>query len=256
MRTGGAVSFNNVLIVTRSERVTVGTRETIAADVAERIAELAQAAFAERGVFTIAIPGGSVAEACLPLLASAALPWAATHIFWCDERAVPLTHRDSNAGQAFALWRGSRLAAEAILHPMPAGTPGLEKAASMYSAELATVVGDPAQLDVVLLGVGEDGHVASLFPHHRELSNTSSLALAVSDSPKPPARRLTLSLSVLADARDTFVVTFGSPKAQAMRQALESPNSQLPVALLLRRANRAHVFLDKEAASALNSSPS
>lgn len=237
--------------MTRPERVNVGTRESIAFDLAERIAELAQAAFAERGVVTIAISGGSAADVCLPVLANAALPWAAVHIFWCDERAVPVTHRDSNAGQAFALWKGSRLGAEAVLHPMPANSPGLEKAANMYAAEIGAVIGDPAQLDIVLLGVGEDGHVASLFPHHRELSNTSSLALAVSDSPKPPKRRLTLSMSVLTNARDTFIVAFGSGKAQVMRQALESPNSQLPVSLVIQKANRTHVMMDAEAASAL-----
>lgn len=230
----------------------VGTRESIALDVAERVAELAQAAFAARGVFTMAIAGGSAAEVCLPVLANAALPWAAVHIFWCDERAVPLTHRDSNAGQAIALWKGSRLAAEAVLHTMPANSPGLEKAATMYATELASVAGNPAELDVVLLGVGEDGHVASLFPHHRELSNTSALALAVSDSPKPPKRRLTLSLSVLTNARDTFIVALGAGKAQVMRQALESPNSQLPVSLVIHKANRTHVLMDAEAAGALN----
>ena len=243
------------MIVTRPERVNVGTREAIALDVAEQVVELAQAAFAARGIVTIAISGGSAAEVCLPVLANAALPWAAVHIFWCDERAVPSAHRDSNAGQAAVLWRGSKLAAEAVLHPMPAGAPGLEKAATMYSAEVASVLGVPAQFDIVLLGVGPDGHVASLFPHHRELSNTSSLALAVSDSPKPPARRLTLSLTMLTGARDTFIVAFGASKAQAMRQALESPNSQLPVSLVIQRANRAHVLMDAEAAGALNSKP-
>lgn len=221
----------------------------------EQIAERAQAAFEARGVFTIAIAGGSVAEVCLPVLANAALPWSAVHIFWCDERAVPITNRDSNAGQAIALWQGSRLAAGAVLHTMPAGAPGLEQAANIYAAEVASVVGNPAEFDVVLLGVGEDGHVASLFPHHRELSNTSSLALAVSDSPKPPKRRLTLALNVLTNARDTFVVAFGAGKAQVMRQALESPNSQLPVSLVIQRANRAQVWMDREAASALNNKP-
>lgn len=238
--------------MTRPERLEIGTREAIALDVAERLTALAVEAVAARGIFTIAIAGGSVADACLPVLANAQLPWASVHIFWCDERAVPITHRDSNAGQAFALWKGSRLAAEAQIHVMPAYLPGLERAAVVYSKEIQTVAGDPAELDVVLLGVGEDGHVASLFPHHRELSRNDQYALAVSDSPKPPARRLTVSLGLLTDARDTFIVAFGSGKAQAMRQALESKNSQLPVALVIQRAKRAHVLLDAEAASALD----
>ncbi|MEO7997683.1 MAG: 6-phosphogluconolactonase [Gemmatimonadaceae bacterium] len=238
--------------MTRPERLEIGTREAIALDVAERLTALAVEAVAARGIFTIAIPGGSVADACLPVLANAALPWASVHIFWVDERAVPVTHRDSNAGQAFALWKGSRLAAEAQIHVMPAYLPGLERAATQYSTEITSVVGFPAEFDVVLIGVGEDGHVASLFPHHRELSRTDVSALAVSDSPKQPARRLTVSLGVLTGARDTFIVAFGSGKARAIRSALEVRNSPLPVAQVVQRGNRVHVLLDAEAASALD----
>lgn len=241
--------------MTLQERVRVGTRESVAVELAERLAELAQAAVAARGVFSIAIPGGSVAEVCLPVLANAALPWGAVHIFWVDERAVPVTHRDSNAGQAMAMWKGSRLAAEAVLHPMPANQPGLERAATQYSAEITSIVGFPAEFDAVLMGVGEDGHVASLFPHHRELSRSDVSALAVSDSPKAPARRLTVSLGVLTNARDTFVVAFGAEKARAMRQALETASSHLPVALVVRGGRRVWVMMDGDAAGGLASKP-
>ncbi|MBC8089357.1 MAG: 6-phosphogluconolactonase [Phycisphaerae bacterium] len=241
--------------MTQQERVKTGTRESIAAELAERLVELAEAAVAARGVFTLAIPGGSAAEVCLPALANAGLPWGAVHIFWVDERAVPITHRDSNAGQAMALWKGTRLAAEAVLHPMPANQPGLERAATQYSAEITSMVGFPAEFDAVIVGVGEDGHVASLFPHHRELSRTDVSALAVSDSPKAPARRLTVSLSVLTGARDTFVVAFGKGKAGVIRQALETPNSHLPVALVVRGARQVSVMLDAEAAGALADRP-
>lgn len=241
--------------MTQLERVRVGTRESIAVEVAERLAELAQAAVAARGVFTMAIAGGSVADVCLPVLANAALPWGAVHIFWVDERAVPITHRDSNAGQAMALWKGSRLAGEAVLHPMPANQPGLERAATQYAAEITAFVGFPAEFDAVLLGVGEDGHVASLFPHHRELSRTDVSALAVSDSPKAPARRLTVSLGVLTNATDTFVVAFGAGKAGVMRQALETASSHLPVALVVRGARRVWVMMDGEAAGGLVNKP-
>lgn len=253
--TGGAVLLNNLPIVTRPERLEIGTRESIAADVVGRLVELANEAVAARGIFTLAIAGGSVAEACLPALAHAALPWPSVHIFWVDERAVSATSRDSNSGQALALWKGSRLASEAQIHVMPADQPGLERAANMYSAEIASIAGTPPEFDVVLLGIGEDGHVASLFPHHRELSRTDVFALAVSDSPKPPARRLTVSLPVLTNARDTFIIAFGAGKAQAIRQALENANSHLPVAQVIRRGKRVHVLLDAEAASALRTSP-
>lgn len=246
-----AVSFNNVPNVTHPERVTIGTRESIAVDVAERLAELAQRAFAARGLFTIAIAGGSVADVCLPVLANAALPWGVTHIFWVDERAVPLTDPESNAGKAMAMWHGSRLAEGATLHPIIADPSDLERSAADYSAEIASVLGTPAVFDAVLLGVGEDGHIASLFPDHPELERTDVDVLAITDSPKPPAQRLTVSMGVLTRARNVFVVAFGAGKARVMREALRDADSQLPVTLATRANAKSLVFLDAAAASAL-----
>lgn len=230
-------------------RVTIGTRESIAVAVAERLAELAQAAFQARGVFTLAIPGGSVAEAILPLLANAALPWAKVHIFWVDERAVPLSSPDSNAGRAFALWHGSRLAADAVLHPMPADQADLESAAREYATEIASVAGEPARFDAVLLGVGEDGHVASLFPGRRETFRTDAQVMVVSDSPKAPALRLTMSMPLFTNARHVFAIAFGKGKAAVMREALQAAASELPVAFVVREGKRVSVLLDADAAS-------
>lgn len=245
-----AVSFNNVPNVTHPERVTIGTRESIAVDVAERLAEMAQSAFAARGLFTIAIAGGSVAEACLPVLANAALPWGATHIFWVDERAVPLSDPESNAGKAISMWHGSRLAEGATLHPMIADRPDLDSAAADYAAEIASVLGRPAVFDAILLGVGEDGHVASLFPGHAELLRTDVDALAITDSPKPPARRLTVSMGLLTRARNVLVVAFGAGKARVMREARQG-ESKLPVSIAIRDQSTSYLFLDRDAASEL-----
>ncbi|MGV3710857.1 MAG: 6-phosphogluconolactonase [Gemmatimonas sp.] len=229
-------------------QVTIGTRDSIASGVAALVAELAQAAFAARGVVSIAIAGGSVAEACLPLLANAAIPWAATHLFWVDERAVPVSDPESNAGQAMELWAGSRLDADATVHPMPGAAASPDAAAHAYADDITRVAGMPPTLDVVLLGVGEDGHVASLFPGHASLADSRAVVLVECESPKPPALRLTLSLEAIANARAVLIVAFGAAKASVMREALNEPSSQLPVSLVMKRAARVSVWLDSAAA--------
>ncbi|HTJ61431.1 MAG TPA: 6-phosphogluconolactonase, partial [Candidatus Saccharimonadales bacterium] len=129
--------------------------------------------------------------------------------------------------------------------------PDPERAARDYAETLRFVLGSPPVLDLALLGVGEDGHIASLFPGRPALHAIEPHVLVEEASPKPPPLRLTLSLDVLAGAREVIVAAFGTPKAAAMAEALQDPESELPLALLLRRAPRATVMLDEEAASAL-----
>jgi 6-phosphogluconolactonase len=100
----------------------------------------------------------------------------------------------------------------------------------------------------VLLGVGPDGHVCSLFPGHPLLDEQHRFVAAILDSPKPPPRRLTLTLPALAAARLLVVAAFGEATAAVMREALEDPKSGLPVALALRGAKQALVLLDAAAA--------
>jgi 6-phosphogluconolactonase len=130
---------------------------------------------------------------------------------------------------------------------MNADSPDLNGAATAYGDELVRILGKTPRLDLVLLGVGPDGHVASLFPGHRALSEENQFALPIVDAPKPPPRRLTLTLPILANAERVIVMALGSSKAAVMREALEQENSQLPVSLVLRRASRPVVLLDEEA---------
>jgi 6-phosphogluconolactonase len=129
--------------------------------------------------------------------------------------------------------------------------PDPARAARDYASTLRFVLGSPPVMDIALLGVGEDGHVASLFPGRPALQATDPTVLVEDDSPKPPPVRLTLSLDVLASAREVIVAAFGASKAAAVTQALEDPASELPLARLLHRAARATVMLDEEAASLL-----
>jgi 6-phosphogluconolactonase len=231
--------------------VRVGTPAALARTFAARFAEQARAAIAARGRFSCALPGGSVAEAFFPVLASAPVAWGEVDFFWGDERAVGPADPDSNYALASRLLLAAVEAGPERVHRMAGESPDLEAAARAYAGEMLRVLGDPPRLDLIVLGVGPEGHVCSLFPGHRALAERGRWVAAVSDSPKPPPRRITLTLAALAQARALCVAAFGEAKAEAMRQALDVPDSPLPVALALRAAERALLLLDPPAASML-----
>jgi 6-phosphogluconolactonase len=205
-------------------------------------------AMAARSSCAIALSGGSIAPALFPRLAQARVDWSRTDFFWVDERAVAPDHADSNYGAARGLWLEPASVPAARVHRMPADGPDLAAAAALYERQLAACLGIPPRLDLALMGVGPDGHVASLFPGHALLHETARWVAAVEDAPKPPPRRLTLTLPVLAASRHVVVAAFGPEKAEAIREALEAPASSLPLAVLLRRAERSTVLLDPAAA--------
>ena len=204
----------------------------------------AEHACAARGRFAMAIPGGSV----VPALKAVSLDWTRTHLFWVDERAVPPASDDSNFGMARTIWLEPAGVPPSAIHRMPADDPDLNAAALGYGDELKDVLGDTPRLDVVVLGVGPDGHVASLFPGHPALSEEDRLVVPIVDSPKPPPRRLTMTLPLLTGAERVIVLTLGSAKKAVMHEALTQEDSMLPIALVLRRAPHALVLLDEEAA--------
>lgn len=226
-----------------------GSRESVAAWIVARLEASAQRAIFARGKFCVAIPGGSVAEAVIPPLRSARITWAKTHIFWCDERDVEASNVQSNSGQAARLWADSALATDAHTHVMTGGHTVLANAASAYDTLLRHHLGDALTLDVVLLGVGEDGHVASLFPGHAALDVLTATTIGIEDSPKPPPRRLTLSLPVLTQARETIVAPFGAGKASVMQQVLVDGDTSLPVSRVIRESRGAIVAMDDDAAA-------
>jgi 6-phosphogluconolactonase len=230
--------------------VIVCPREELVRVAVERFERLARDALAARGRFACAVPGGSVAESLFPNFARLGLPWKQVHVFFGDERAVPSTDPDSNYGLARRLWLD---AVPANAHPMLADRDDLD-AANAYSEELRAALGDPPQLDLALLGMGPDGHVCSLFPGHALLHEQHRWVAAVYDSPKPPPRRLTLTLPALAAARTIWIVALDASKASAVRDAIENERSPLPVALAARSGPPATFFLDREAASALGGS--
>ena len=195
------------------------------------LAHLDQAA-ASRGRATLAIPGGRSPGPILTELARICDPFVRERLslLWLDERAVPIGHPDRNDAPTLAAWHaGGPLPAH--VHPMSAESADLDAAASDYARILIEATGGSGVLDACLVGIGEDGHLASLFPHHSGLKELSPV-FVVSDSPKPPARRLTLGLSVLSRARAHLVLALGAAKGRVAAHARRGPDPALPVSLL------------------------
>jgi 6-phosphogluconolactonase len=191
-----------------------------------------------------------VAETFFPGLATASVDWRHVDFFWGDERAVPPTDPDANYGLARRLWLDRLRLDPARVHRMRGEAPDLDGAAAAYAHELeTTLAGRP--LDLVLLGMGPDGHVCSLFPSHAALDESTRSVVAIDDSPKPPPRRITLTLIPFRDAPLICVAAFGAEKAAAVREALQNPASRLPVACAVRAGRRALVLLDAAAAGGL-----
>jgi 6-phosphogluconolactonase len=232
--------------VSASPRV-VADADALAVAAAEVVAGHAAHALAARGAFRLAVPGGRSPRGMLAVLAASphreALDWSRVTVLFADERAVPPGDPESNY----------RLVREALLDPlgeraprvvrMPADRADLDEAAREYEAEVA----EP--LDLLVLGVGEDGHVASLFPGSALLAERVRRVAAVTDSPRPPARRLTLTPRALAEARALLVLAGGAAKADAVAAALAGAADPLRVPAALARAGE--WLVDREAASQL-----
>jgi 6-phosphogluconolactonase len=214
-----------------------------AAELSRLFVERVERRFQELGRLSLALPGGSAAEVMCPALVSAHLRWRDVDVFWGDERAVPAQHSDSNFRIADERLLSRVHVDPARIHRMPVDAPDLDAAAREYETRLVRASGAPPHLDVVLLGVGSDGHVCSLFPNHPALDERSRLVVPIADSPKPPPRRLTLTLPALAGAL-VVVAAFDASKTDAIRETIHDPASRLPVALAARGARRSLFLLD------------
>jgi 6-phosphogluconolactonase len=206
---------------------------------------------ARREKFIVALPGGSVASTFFPTLAATAVDWTRIEVFWIDERAVPPDHPESNYALASRLLLTPARVPAARIHRMYGELPNLDQAARRATDDLKSIAGDPPRLDLALVGVGDDGHVASIFSSlsaEARSAKADAPVIAVYDAPKPPARRLTMTLSVLADAGRIIAAAFGESKAGAMRGALAgSGAATTPIGELLRRASSSLVLLDRDA---------
>jgi 6-phosphogluconolactonase len=226
--------------------------ETVAERAAAEVIGHLQLARQQRGVAHLALSGGTTPGRTYELLTVALEDWEAVEIWFADERCVPPEDAQSNY----------RLAAETLLRPAtidPAqvhrmeGELGAEEGAQRYAQALSDRVPGkdadpptPPVLDLIVLGIGPDGHVASLFPGAPALdAGEQAICLPIHDSPKPPPERITLSLAVLRAARRCLLLATGAGKADAISAALAEPSRHVPASLL--RRERLTIIVDDAA---------
>ena len=204
------------------------------------------------GVAHVVLTGGRVAAVVYRAVAESParnqIDWQRVEFWWGDERFLPDGDPDRNETQAREALLSHLDVDPARVHPMPADTgQGAEAAAAAYAEELVAA-GSP-KFDVLMLGVGPDGHVASLFPGYPQLEVTDAAAVAVHDSPKPPPTRVSLTFPRLDRAREIWFVVSGEDKADAVAQALSG--GDVPAAHA-KGQDRTLWLLDQAAASKLS----
>ena len=238
----------------------------LARAVAARLVTALVDAQAARGTASVVLTGGGIGTATLRELAASpardAVDWDALDVWWGDERFLPAGHPERNETQAREALLDSVPVEAARVHPMGAsdGEAGddLDGAAERYATELAKAAhpedhGPVPTFDVLLLGVGPDGHVASLFPETPALYD-DRIVIPVRGAPKPPPTRLSLSMAAINAAREVWLVAAGEEKAAAARMALSGAGAhQVPAAGAQGRA-RTLWLLDRAAASRLPAS--
>jgi len=209
--------------------------------------EAARIASAERGRFLTALSGGDTPRGMHRLLGQEPLrsqiPWHATHLYWGDERCVPFQSPKSNYGLAREDFLRYIDIPEDHVHPMPVGLEP-EPAAAQYEEEL------PEVLDLLFLGIGRDGHTASLFPGQDALKEQKRRVLAVKGG-DPRVMRLTLTLPAINRSRQVVFLVGGREKSMAVQTVLEDPQALLPAAHIRPAEGALSWILDKEAASRL-----
>ena len=196
---------------------------SLAESAAHQFIELGNDAIQKKGVFYTALAGGSTPKATYTLLGSKEfapqLDWSKVHIFWGDERCVPPDDPDSNYLMAYqALIKKIPIPTKNV-HRMRAELEPLE-AADKYDQELQTTLGDPPQLDLVHLGMGDDGHTASLFPGTKAISENKRLA-AANFVQKLNDWRITLTPVMINQAHNISFIVAGPNKSQTLRKVLE-----------------------------------
>jgi 6-phosphogluconolactonase len=190
-----------------------------ARDLIARVNEAREA----RGVAHVGLAGGSTPLRCYELLDGQLDDWSGVHLWYGDERCVPYDDPESNHGQTKERLR----ARGAVWHPMPA-TLGPAEGAIEYGRELGATT-----LDIIHLGMGPDGHTASLFPDHPVL-DAHGVAAGITDSPKPPPERITLTLPKLNGSRRVVLLVTGEGKSEALARAMGQPDRGTPASLLDR----------------------
>ncbi len=214
-----------------------------------------QIAIAERGVSTIALAGGNTPKPLYEAIATQDLPWDKIHVFWGDERYVPPDHPDSNEGMARHAWLDKVDIPAANIHPVPTGASNPTTDAQNLEEHLRQFFqlapGDFPTLDVILLGMGDDGHTASLFPHTDALQVRDRM-IAVGNKDGQP--RLTFTAPLINHARSVIFMVTGANKRPALAQVFAPEGDELTYpARLIKPEGELYWLLDEAAGQELKS---
>jgi 6-phosphogluconolactonase len=230
---------------------TVADGEAAAERAARQIAFVLEDVLARRGVAHFSLAGGNTPRGAYQHLAELVSDWSAIELWYGDERCVEAEDERSNH-HLVATSLLARISGSPPIEHRIRGELGAEAAAEAYSLELLKRMppvepGQPPALDVALLGLGEDGHTASLFPGHPEVNEDTQVpCLAVHNAPKPPPDRVTLSLPVLRAARHCLLLAVGASKAEAVAAVIAGQNPSIPASFL--SSGRLHIVADEAAA--------
>lgn len=250
--------------MTEPEVVVLPSAPELAAQVARETVSILRDVLARRTRAVVALTAGSIMERVWTALAAdpGNVDWSRVDVFWGDERFVPHDSADRNDGPANRILFASGPIATAGQYPMPASDgefgDDLDAAATGYARLLGDHLrpdddGPVPNFDIVLLGVGPDGHCCSLFPDHPGARDLSASVIPVRDSPKPPPLRLSLSFDGLNAANEIWVVASGDGKADAVRAALrENPSREHIPSAGARGRRRTRWLIDADAAAKLD----
>ena len=238
---------------------TYADSDTLSRQAAQLVVRLAAESVVTHGRFTIALAGGSTPKKLYGLLASepyrSQIDWALVEVFWSDERCVPVYDAESNFRMAQEAFLSRVPIAEKQIHRMRADQPDRHAAARDYVIEMQHVFGTDSipSFDLIQLGMGPEGHTASLFPHSAALHEQERLVVPVR-TPKPPPDRLTFTPPLLNAARHVLFLVTGSDKADAVHEVIEGEHNpdEYPAQVVRPTHGEVTWMLDEAAASKLS----
>lgn len=206
----------------------------------QAIAQAAANAIKSHGIFRIVLAGGSTPRAVYQTLNELPTNWSAWHVYFGDERVLPVDHPDRNSVMAQTAWLAQSPIPRSQIYPIPTEQ-GLEAARASYMQTLALL----GAFDLVLLGLGEDGHTASLFPGHDfGTAEDAPDVLMVLDAPKPPPQRISLSANRLSKAHQVLFLATGAGKREPVQRWMSG--AEIPAAAI-HCGNGVDVLLDRAA---------
>lgn len=228
------------------------TASACSVDLCNFIVEKSEEAIAKNGLFRIGLSGGSLVKFLSEELPKHSVEWSKWKIFFCDERHVP----EDDPECTFSLYNKGLFSKIGIPKENIFKNDSnltVEQAAERYEKlvkdEFKT---DSPRFDMLLLGMGPDGHTCSLFPNHELLDVKDKIVASISNSPKPPPKRITLTMPVLLDCHYAVFCSCGDGKKEMVKEVLENQNTTLPAARVQPVKGSLHWFLDKGAAGLLS----